>query len=59
MSNNEPVVEESPAKEVGQGLVESDAEYVSKEMENSEPIENDHQTVLIVANYLDANPEFA
>jgi len=28
-------------------------------MENKDPIQNDHQTVLIVANYLDANPEFA
>lgn len=28
-------------------------------MENKDPIDSDHQTVLIVANYLDANPEFA
>ena len=28
-------------------------------MENKDPIDNDHQTVLIVANWLDENPEFA
>lgn len=58
-THEEPVVDESPSKEVGQGLVESEPEYVTQEMENKDPIQNDHQTVLIVANYLDANPEFA
>ena len=28
-------------------------------MENKDPIENDHQTVLIVTNYLEENKEFA
>ena len=44
MSNNEPVVEENPAKEIGSGLVESnsDPEFVQKEMQNNTPIENAH-----------------
>ena len=58
MSQNEPV-NETPLKDMGQGLVANDQEYLTKEMENHEPIENDHQTVLIVSNFLDANPEFA
>jgi len=44
MSNNEPVVEEFPAKEIGLGLVEStsEPEYVQKEMQNNGPIDNAH-----------------
>jgi hypothetical protein len=35
------------------------AEYIEKEILNDNIIENDHQTVLVVANYLDKNPELA
>jgi hypothetical protein len=35
------------------------AEYIEKEIPNDKKIENDHQTVLVVANYLDKNPEIA
>lgn len=34
-------------------------EYIEKEIPNDKIIENDHQTVLVVANYLDKNPEIA
>ena len=34
-------------------------EYIEKEITNDKKIENDHQTVLVVANYLDKNPETA
>ena len=36
--HEEPVIEDSPSKEVGQGLVDSDPEYVEKEIENKDPI---------------------
>jgi hypothetical protein len=35
------------------------AEYIEKEILNDKKIENDHQTVLVVANYLDKNPDIA
>lgn len=35
------------------------SEYIEKEIANDQKIENDHQTVLVVANYLDKNPEIA
>jgi hypothetical protein len=35
------------------------AEYIEKEISNDKKIENDHQTVLVVANYLDKNPDIA
>ena len=47
---------------MGSGLKNEEPEepeYDSKEMQNENPIENDHQTVLVVANYLDQNQEFA
>ena len=34
-------------------------EYIEKEISNDKKIENDHQTVLVVANYLDKNPDIA
>jgi hypothetical protein len=34
-------------------------EYIEREISNDKKIENDHQTVLVVANYLDKNPETA
>lgn len=34
-------------------------EYIEKEIPNDKQIENDHQTVLVVANYLDKNPDVA
>ena len=35
------------------------SEYIEKEIANDQKIENDHQTVLVVANYLDKNPDIA
>ena len=34
-------------------------EYIEKEIPNDKKIDNDHQTVLVVANYLDKNPDIA
>jgi hypothetical protein len=52
------VVEDSPTKDMGSGLLEQ-PELVEKEMKSKSPIENDHQTVQIVQKYMEANPEFA
>jgi hypothetical protein len=40
-------------------IVENLEEYIEKEVANDKKIENDHQTVLVVANYMDKNPQLA
>ena len=46
-------VAQGPADTMVETKTISLSEYIEKEIANDQKIENDHQTVLVVANYLD------